>query len=74
MATTTETTDARGREVWHRLANGEWELEGVAATETDAVTAAKLLHRSQLALYRNRYTEQARLLARGWALLEMAAA
>jgi hypothetical protein len=73
MATTTETADARGREVWHRLANGEWELEGVAATEADAVTAAELLHRSQLALYRRRYTDQARLLHRGHALLELVA-
>lgn len=72
-ATTTPTTDVRnGTEVWHILANGSWELEGVAATEADAHEAARLLNKATQAKYRRRYTDEARNLHAGWALLEMA--
>ena len=71
-ATTTPTTDVRGLEVWHILANGTWELEGTADTADDAELAAQLLNKATQAKYRRRYTDEARNLHAGWALLTLA--
>ena len=62
----------RGTEVWHILANGTWALEGTAATVEDAELAAQLLNKAQQASYRRRYTDEARNLHAGWALLTLA--